>query len=51
MSGAARNPAWVWWVCGVLLLASALNYMDRQTLANVAPRILSEYGLKLPNVA
>jgi ACS family hexuronate transporter-like MFS transporter len=48
MAGAARNPAWVWWVCGVLLLASALNYMDRQTLANVAPRILSEFSLDEP---
>lgn len=37
-----KNTTWIWWVCGVLLLASALNYMDRQTLANVAPRILEE---------
>jgi ACS family hexuronate transporter-like MFS transporter len=48
MPGAPRNPAWVWWVCGALLLASALNYMDRQALANVAPRILAELDLDEP---
>jgi len=48
MTAAARNSAWVWWVCGVLLLASALNYMDRQALANVAPRILAEFSIDEP---
>ena len=32
-------------VCGLLLLASAINYMDRQTLANAAVRISKEFGL------
>ena len=32
-------------VCGLLLLASAINYMDRQTLANAAVRITREFGL------
>ena len=40
-----RSPAWRWWVCALLLLASALNYMDRQTLANAATRITQELGL------
>ena len=36
---AARVPSWKWTICGMLLLASAINYMDRQTLANAAVRI------------
>ncbi len=27
-----RGPAWRWWVCGLLLLATAINYMDRLTI-------------------
>ncbi len=34
-----------WLICGLLLLASAINYMDRQTLANAAVRITREFGL------
>src|SRR5688572_1570025 len=34
-----RSSNWKWWVCGLLLCASAINYMDRQTLANAASRI------------
>jgi MFS transporter, ACS family, hexuronate transporter len=41
----ARPPSWKWVVCGLLLLASAINYMDRQTLANAAVRISREFGL------
>ena len=33
------------WIAGLLLLASAINYMDRQTLANVAVRISSEFSM------
>lgn len=40
----ARN-ARVWWVAGLLLLASAINYMDRQTLANAAVRISREFSM------
>ncbi len=32
-------------VCVLLFLASALNYMDRLTLANAAERIRSEFGM------
>ena len=35
----------VWIVCGLLLLASSINYMDRQTLANAAVRITREFSL------
>ncbi len=37
--------AWKWWVCGLLLLATTINYMDRQTLANAAVRIVNEFKL------
>jgi ACS family hexuronate transporter-like MFS transporter len=40
-----RPPSWKWIVCGLLLLASAINYMDRQTLANAAVRISREFAL------
>ena len=32
-------------ICGLLLLASAINYMDRQTLASVSKRITDEFQL------
>ncbi|HBI43065.1 MAG TPA: hypothetical protein DDY78_09445 [Planctomycetales bacterium] len=35
-----RSRAWKWWVCGLLLLATMVNYMDRLTLNMVAPRLL-----------
>ena len=31
-----------WAVCGILLLATMLNYMDRMTLNNLSPRITAE---------
>jgi MFS transporter, ACS family, aldohexuronate transporter len=43
--GRIRSGAWKWWVCGMLLLASAINYMDRQTLANAAVRITTQFHL------
>lgn len=45
MSAAPRSRAWKWWVCALLLLASAINYMDRQTLANAAVRISEQFHL------
>src|SRR6476619_6560201 len=41
-----RPSSWKWTICGLLLLASAINYMDRQTLANASVRITQEFGLK-----
>jgi len=41
----AHSTAWKWWVCALLLCASAINYMDRQTLANAATRITREFQL------
>ena len=43
--GQAVTSTWKWTVCIMLLLASAINYMDRQTLANAAVRISREFGL------
>src|SRR5947208_11782678 len=41
----ARGPAWKWWVCGLLLLATMLNYMDRLTLNVTAQQIRQEFQL------
>src|SRR5262249_35157172 len=40
-----RGPAWKWSVCGLLLLATMINYMDRQTLVQLADLILHELRL------
>jgi ACS family hexuronate transporter-like MFS transporter len=39
------NPTWKWAVCGVLLLATLLNYMDRQALAQTATELKARYDL------
>ena len=41
-----KTSAWKWSVCGLLLLASAINYMDRQTLSNAAVRITTQFDLR-----
>jgi len=43
--GATRPPAWKWWITGLLLLATTINYMDRVTLANASVRVTQEFGL------
>jgi len=48
----AQHPAhnqqspWRWWVCGVLLLATFLNYMDRQALSVTLPELKREFNLR-----
>ena len=42
---AGRSQRWVWWICGLLLLASSINYMDRQTLSSTSPQIKREFVL------
>jgi ACS family hexuronate transporter-like MFS transporter len=37
--------SWRWWVCGVLLLATFLNYMDRQALAVTLPELKRDFHL------
>ena len=44
-SNEARTQVWIWWVSGLLLLATMLNYMDRQTLSNLQVRIKTELEL------
>ena len=45
MPSASTDSRRRWIVCGLLLLASAINYMDRQTLANAAVRVTKEFSL------
>lgn len=40
-----RGSSWRWWISGLLLLATMINYMDRQTLANLSVRITDEFQL------
>ena len=40
-----RSQRWVWWICGLLLLASTINYMDRQTLSSTSGQIKREFAL------
>jgi hypothetical protein len=44
-----RSRGWAWWICGLLMLATVVNYMDRQTLSVTARRIKSE--MRLTNVS
>lgn len=39
------SGAWRWWVCALLLCASTINYMDRQTLSSAASRITRQFQL------
>src|SRR5437667_532412 len=45
MMAAERSTTWRYSVCGLLLCATMLNYMDRQTLSQLAKTICDEYGL------
>lgn len=45
MKPSERSQYWAWQVSFLLLLATMINYMDRQTLANVAPRVTAEFEL------
>ena len=40
-----RPASWRWWITGLLLLATMINYMDRVTLANASVRVTEEFGL------
>ncbi|MBL8813303.1 MAG: MFS transporter [Planctomycetaceae bacterium] len=48
-TGSPRSSNWVWWISGLLLLATMLNYMDRQTLAVLSVRITKELSLSEEN--
>ena len=34
-----------WWICGLLFLATTLNYMDRQALAQTSEQIKIDFGV------
>ncbi len=40
-----RPPSWKWWVTGLLLLATMINYMDRVTLSGASVRVTAELRL------
>jgi ACS family hexuronate transporter-like MFS transporter len=40
-----RAASWKWWITGLLLLATMINYMDRVTLGNASVRVTQELGL------
>jgi ACS family hexuronate transporter-like MFS transporter len=44
-SSTKNHEVWKWSVCGMLFLATMLNYMDRQTLSQTILRIKPELGL------
>jgi ACS family hexuronate transporter-like MFS transporter len=46
--GVSRSviPAWKWWIVVLLLLATVVNYMDRQTIGSVASFIKKDFQLK-----
>ena len=37
--------SWKWWVCGLLLLATTVNYMDRLTLNLMSKTIMDAFQL------
>ncbi len=47
LTGAAPRhaPSWRWWVTGLLLTATAINYMDRITLGSASVRVTREMGM------
>ncbi len=40
-----RHANWRWWVCGALLLATLLNYMDRQALSETSTELKERFQL------
>jgi len=40
-----QGGAWKWLICGVLFLATVLNYLDRQTMGLCAPLFTKEFNM------
>jgi ACS family hexuronate transporter-like MFS transporter len=41
----ARGRNWKWWICGLLLMATMVNYMDRLTLNQMAKPIKADFRM------
>lgn len=41
-----RATGWAWGICWLMFASTALNYMDRQAIALVAPQIRGEFHLR-----
>jgi ACS family hexuronate transporter-like MFS transporter len=52
-----RQPDWSidsgyrWWICALLFFVTALSYIDRQTIAIVAPELVKEFNLRNDQLA
>ena len=45
---AVRSEVWKWYICGLLLLATSLNYIDRLALNLTSAEIMLEFKLDDP---
>lgn len=45
MQSRTHSASWQWWVSCLLLLATMINYMDRQTLSNLSVRITEQFDM------
>lgn len=43
--GSSRSATWTYWICGLLFLATTINYMDRLTLNDLQGQIRGEFSL------
>ena len=43
--GKASASPWAWGICWLLFACTVLNYMDRQAMAVVGPKVKAEFGL------
>lgn len=50
-SAGTKIPNLRWWIIGLLLLATTINYIDRQTLSVAAPIITREFNLSATDYA
>lgn len=41
------RSAWKWWICVLLLLATTLNYMDRQALSLTAAQVMDDFKIDI----
>jgi ACS family hexuronate transporter-like MFS transporter len=44
-SRTSHSASWKWWITGLLLLATTINYMDRVTLGSASVRVTHEFEL------